>query len=775
MADALDPVADTYVGIWTDWSKGPIWGLTWTLPPTRATVLTNSLTLFIAFSGIQLWAIIRYALHQFCPKPTSQVRTPHLNKEQIILRNAGSDLATGWLMLNLGWSSRRSTGKRSLRSYAIGITAITYAVLIMTAGIFSSQAISAGTINGNPPTLSRSRYCGVWNETYREIVESGAFSSMEELDLYVQHIGKVAHNVQLSLEYSQACYLPESHTADTYLSSTCNTLKVPRLEWASRDGNCPFSRQMCLDEPNVLVLDTGDIDSHEHLGINSNPKDRLKYRRVTTCAVLNTTGRITGWDGSSIDDADNTSPSKETAFARFGPSLYKQTDWTYSYTNFASFYDNFTAQVMSPYQLDVEHAWAPADPAWSLSDFKPDPDIAQDDADLTLFFLSFPGMYLGQVNDPWFSAHRQQQFENPLPFLQNRYARDDPISTMGCTEQHSFCTHGGICTGLSGFDQMQNVDEFNLALTPRQNATFDRMLRAVAASSIFTTVENLVTNNVPLIACNMTMSGKSGAVISPALPDEQWKIELGYWHSIAMAQLQRTIAQWATGQVAPTFQDESETQFILAPSEAQDRWFCDNFILPSQNFESFSLMSILLIIISGVLVIVCGLNIEALGRLCRKCMRRSVVRRDWKWDDMLLLAEDEKETTKQSPEKDISCESSLFDPSDTGNLTDEKRSRHLSIRRKSSQALPRPIRFLHEIPPRSQRVERASKRHSRISLIVSELGTHTVNQEIRGPRDNIPGRKKPTPLNLPPRYTRHPLFIEHPEKEASDGDSGSWI
>ncbi|KAK5288914.1 hypothetical protein LTR98_005422 [Exophiala xenobiotica] len=246
--------------------------------------------------------------------------------------------------------------------------------------------------------------------------------------MYTQYVAKGAHDVQLSLEYAQECYLSDtsndllslsSKTSSNNMSSLCRSFKKPNLNWETRTGLCPFHSQMCHERSRTLVFDTGYIDSHDDLGINANPKDRLRYRRNTTCAVLNGDGRINGW-GGQIVNSSSPRPAPQEAHAYYGPSLYKGTNWTYSYSNFASFYDNFTAQVTLPYQLDVEQAMAVTSPQYTESDFEPIPELVQEKADLALLFLSFTGMYLGPVDDPWYSAHHQQAFDTGLPFLNDR-------------------------------------------------------------------------------------------------------------------------------------------------------------------------------------------------------------------------------------------------------------------------------------------------------------------------------------------------------------------
>lgn len=629
MADASDAAANIFEGVWTDWSKGSTLGLTWTLPPTQAILLTNALAVFVTLSGIQFWAIIRYTLYQLSASTPPEMLTPHLHKRRVILRNATSDLATARLMLNLAWSSRRSSGRRSLSSYSIGLLAIIYALLFMTAGIFSNKAISAGSTQAGSRVLSRSKSCGVWNQTYYDIAEYQNYSTEEEFGLLVQYKAKKAYDIELSFEYAQECYLSQSHTH--YMSPVCNTFKTPKLDWKTHEGLCPFQSQICHNKSEVAVLDTGYVDSHDHLGINANPKDRLKYRRITTCAVLNDAYYVTGWNGEVVNSS-SPKPSLETAKANYGPSINKGTDYTYSISNFASFYDNFTAQVTNPYQLDVEQAWSPAEPQWSTSDFEPIPELAQTSADLTLLFLSFTGMYMKQVDDPWFSAQNKKLFNSGFSFFEERYERGRAISTLGCTEKHKFCTNNNTCTEFLGLDQVQNVNSFNAALTPHQNATFDRMIRAVAYSGLWHVIENLSLTTTPMLASNSIYSGNSGTVLSESLPDDQWKIELDYWHSIAMAQLQRTVVQWATGQIAA---EPQYVRYLLPPTEEQDKWFCKNLIISSIVYQSFSIVAIILILGFGTLVIVASLTVESLAALIAKCFRKPAPRKTWDYDDML--------------------------------------------------------------------------------------------------------------------------------------------
>lgn len=630
MADALDPVGRIHEGLWLDWSRERVWGQTLTLGPTGAILLTNLLAIWVTFCSLQLWTILRFVLHHKVASVQPEAMTPHLNGQRIILRNGGSAFATAHLMFDLAWNGRRSTGRRSKRAYAIVLLAVTYAGLFAVSGAFSNKMISAAMDNGDSRVLLRNDHCGVWNQTFLDIVVGGAYSTEKEFEAAIQYNSQKAQEVQMSLEYAQECYLSQMATTNDK-PSTCHTLKQSSLSWAtSNTTKCPYATPLCRSSPETMKLDTSYIDSHDHLGINASPEERIKYRRVTNCTVLSSEFSSEGWDGSIVN-ASSPRPSPQAARAFYGKSLTEDTEWTYSYSNFASFYDNFTVQVTSPYQLGVAQAMAPSNPAWINSDFLPIPELALENADLNLIFLSYTGMYLGPVSDPWFSANRKHDFDSPLPFLRERYERDDAISTMSCTEQHEFCTSRNDCTGLLGFNQVQNVQWFNDILSPNENATFDRILRGVADSRLWYVTQVLQLTTTPVLASMKSFDGKSGATISSVLPEDQWQRELEFWHAISMAQLQRTVARWATGQIVP------KPEYLQNATDSQDVWFCKSLIVPSAAYQSFTAVAILLVIVFGLMIILGGLFIKPIAAWVQVCLSKSTTKRFWEHDDIMEL------------------------------------------------------------------------------------------------------------------------------------------
>jgi hypothetical protein len=630
MAEALDPAAYIYEGIWTNWSKGRVTGLTWTLCPTQATLLTNSLALFVTVAGGQLWTIIRFTVHQLRASGLSPDEDELHFEQQLILRNAATDLHTMRLMTQLAWTSRHRMSRAFYYPVSIAALAVIHYIIFLAAGTLSNNLVNAGSgglsklANGSSAVLSRSPHCGVWSQYYYDNIINGAYinvASRATLEMSIQYNKWFDQNVQLSQQYAQECY---DASPSYYMSSKCNTLPKTSLGFNQTKSTCPFDSTLCHDNSDTISFDTGLIDSHQDLGINSLPSDRLSYRRRTTCAVLNDTGRVEEFDRGTSD---------AVAYMYYGSNLAPELNYTYSYSNFSSLYTEFTNLATTPYQLNTQLAFGASPISEYMSIFEPIAELKQDTADLTLFFLSYTGRYFQPVNDPWFSAREFHSVDTPAPIARNQYARDKMVSTLGCTEQHLFCKPSGVCTPFLGWGQVQESDTFMSSMTPHQRVVFDRMIEAVLASGLAYVVPSLAASKTPLLATEEAAA--QAHVMSLGLPDNQWQLELKFWHSIAMAQLQRNIVQWSTGQIA----SDPQTQLVRAESEP-GQWFCKNLIIPSTVYQSFSVVWLTLILSVGMLVILVSWTIEDVTAWMHMRSRRgSALRKVWDEHHILRLKE----------------------------------------------------------------------------------------------------------------------------------------
>ena len=624
---AQDPAYYTYQGVWRNWDYSGSKSLTLTLCPTNAVLLTNALALFVAMAGGQLWTIIRFITHQVRAKSRSQSKSITYNQQQVVLRNATTDIASARLMLYLAWICRKHSGRTLTTCIVIAVLAIFNAAFFMVAGTFSNTLVNAGST-----VLTISPHCGDWNQTYLALTGGSPNpTSDQDFRLSIEYIAKRERDVQLSLEYAQSCYMSPP---DWYWASTCGTYPISRLNWTtSFNDSCPFESKVCSQDAATMILDTGIIDSHEDLGINAQKQDRLGYRRVTQCTVLNNEQYTTDWafDGNSPEVASSPTAMK-TAYANYGPSLDKDTKFTYSYSNFADFFTNFTGGTTIPYQVANQVAYgATTDPALqAVSSFEPIQELVRSDADVLLLFLSFIGVYTHPVDDPWFSAHNVLHRDTPAEIARTTYVRDKPISAIGCTEQHQFCSPTRGCTPLLGYMQVQEGIAADLRLTPKQNATLDRVLNAASTSLLRTIVEGMSITSTPLLAINATAT--ESTTLSLPLSDTQWQHELQYWHSIAMAQLQRTVLEYSTGQIA------AQTKYLIPTQTNAGAWLCQNQTILSSTYQSFSVLALALIVAFGGLVIVMSLTIETFSKNLQRRWGRGAYGRDmWKDHDMLGL------------------------------------------------------------------------------------------------------------------------------------------
>ena len=458
----------------------------------------------------------------------------------------------------------------------------------------------------------------------------------------MQYINKGTEDTQLALNYAQKCYLSGNNSLDP----SCMTNKVSTLGFSAHNTSCPFAPGMCTSEG--VVFETAVIDSHHDLGINAPPEDRVTYQRRTTCAVLNGTGYISSRqalpDNASPDNYNVEVSAQNISFAYYGRSILEETPWTWNYIDLQPYYTNFTPQTTVAYQIDPQwHYAGEVITNDSASCFVPIPQLEQKSADLTILFLAFVGNYLNEVNDPWFAAHSRHQTSKPDGAATIQYAPDRAISPLACAEQHQFCT-STVCTPFLGEIQIDPPPPaFAAAMNPRQNITRDRMFRAAARSSLGPVVDNLGMGNIPILAQLQTLT--SAHTFSVGLPDNQWQLELNFWYAVAMSLFQQSFVQFNTGQIA------AETKYFVPPESDAAAWWCKSLTIPSTVYQSFSVLTLILVFVFGLLVILTSLMVEEIATCVQgRSNRGGIARREsWDNDDMLVLQEHAKQDNVWKP------------------------------------------------------------------------------------------------------------------------------
>lgn len=175
---------------------------------------------------------------------------------------------------------------------------------------------------------------------------------------------------------------------------------------------------------------------------------------------------------------------------------------------------------------------------------------------------------------------------------------------------------------------MQDYLEVHIKLSPAQNITLDRVMRAVAMTSIQAIAPTLAYVSVSLPALDKRLSEHH--TVSLPLPNDQWKKEVEYWQSISLAQLQHTIVEYGAGQIS------AEPKHLLPPSTDAEKWICQNLMIRSTVYQSFNILALSLIFMAGLSIILLSLWVEEVAAwLWRRLRRNDTAGAIWKDHDML--------------------------------------------------------------------------------------------------------------------------------------------
>ena len=205
------------------------------------------------------------------------------------------------------------------------------------------------------------------------------------------------------------------------------------------------------------------------------------------------------------------------------------------------------------------------------SSFEPISQLQRPDADISLFFLSTNGvLFSNPVDDPWYAVHRPIQ---GAKFGNNSiatYIGDYPVSVLGCTRQVQFCNPNQPetaqrCTPLSSAD----VNENNLKKLWSEDDEQQQI--AVYASRVMKA--QIYADVIPkfLGVSALTARYKMYEGVQAPLPRNQWQLDVEYWMDVALASLQSTYVESASGPDDPALLAD-----LTKPDPLAKLWFCDS-------------------------------------------------------------------------------------------------------------------------------------------------------------------------------------------------------
>jgi len=299
-----------YRGPWTNWQGGAAGGGRITIHKDQADWINILIGLFVGIIMSSFWRLVAFAWSWFREKYTKDNKDSLFLRQQIVLRNEGEPLGVFRTFIELQYANRHRKGGTGWR-----LTWGTVVLAFLSAGVFLvvlPPVLSLVMVeNQGIDTLIRSRYCGFW----------AAPLGINE----VTGTTALTNQTWEAVTYVDSCYLSDAP------SSLCDEHHVQRrlekLAWTG--GPCPFDDSICLASSSTseklpaIVLQTEALNSHEHLGINSPPDERVLLQRTTTCsplAVSNFTDVVAG-----------DLPDEEMTTVYFGPS---RNNYTWQISNY---------------------------------------------------------------------------------------------------------------------------------------------------------------------------------------------------------------------------------------------------------------------------------------------------------------------------------------------------------------------------------------------------------------------------------------------------------
>lgn len=208
--------------------------------------------------------------------------------------------------MGVAWRRQQVHAKR--RTSGIILLPLLLWLFFTIAGPFSALVASG---SGEADTvLLKETSCGFFEVTQPD--DTSNFYSAQ----------KQSNDSRTARQYSSNCYGKNRGTL------ACTLLPVQHLPYDIKlDAACPFRGvNRCVTGANgAIALDTGFLDSHDHLGINTKSKDRIQFRKVMSCAVIHTSDNEISLQADSL-----TGGKTQIAYWLLGP-IQGVSNYTFSY------------------------------------------------------------------------------------------------------------------------------------------------------------------------------------------------------------------------------------------------------------------------------------------------------------------------------------------------------------------------------------------------------------------------------------------------------------
>ncbi|KAJ2977882.1 hypothetical protein NUW58_g7671 [Xylaria curta] len=584
-----------YLGVWTNWSRGRVLGLTLTIGRQEANLLIAFTAFFIAFVATRFWRVVCFAFHRLYATATSQNAIYH--QRQAILRNSSTAEGAIQQLFELMWANRHRSDR--FAPLLMALIALLCTTVFTAAGGLSSQISTAvGT-----EVLIRSLNCGISNRHFYDLQDYFALVSFQS-----EFIDNAAN-------YAQQCY---SSNASGNLD--CGRFVIQNLtSIIDDDASCPFGDDICRSSSKNLRIDTGYIDSREHFGLNS--PDRFFARSVLHCAPIKTKGytslRSTSMGNFTLYHYGSTlAPSGRQNFAFAAESIESQYAFAFS-PDYPTSGGNYGVSAL---RYNVANKTV----VNSEAQFIPINSLFRDDADITLVFLSGNGVFHSAPStDEWYRVSpiavnvsaSLNAAVTPFPI----YLPEEPASPLGCASQYQFC-HGDLqhCGALASMadarSSVASLFHTTAAAYDDSNSTSQDPFRYFVAGFAPTQSASIPAMLSQLGSASLASKSSITSLLQGPLPSNQWQLDVIRWSDITKASLQA--AYLGISYSNPP--DGSRLQYRMNFTSQAFETLCNNQKIRSTAYTSFSVFGLLFTFIIGLLIAMISYLLEPISRMLYK-------------------------------------------------------------------------------------------------------------------------------------------------------------
>lgn len=261
-------------GFWNNYSNSGWWSATLTLDVRSSALLIASLATFITIVGSRFWSIVAFTIHQL--RTTNHRHDGVHHQHQVVYRNTSTQLGVVWLLIRIVWSWRGRASNNLIRFVIFSLPPLISFAGFTAAGIMSSRvaapSYAASAVRVQPNNCGLLEYLPPDDPSFNFQSGSAIYGSWSTT------------KAREATNYARSCYGNSSQSL-----ASCNVYPLKELPYTTKmDAKCPFNESRCsLGPDTAFQLSTSWLDSHEHLGMNAEHKNRIRFRKVVTCSVIN--------------------------------------------------------------------------------------------------------------------------------------------------------------------------------------------------------------------------------------------------------------------------------------------------------------------------------------------------------------------------------------------------------------------------------------------------------------------------------------------------------